>query len=257
MTAAFGCDIAPNERARVADVEQRFVLRLADGRALRIVGLEMLEARSGIDWPARAREALRAWLVDREIAFEPLGPLDRWNRLPVRASADVPGAAPGARALPLAPAILEAGLARASPEPETKGCFGPLASAEAQARAALLGLWADPYYAVLAARDRAGLIARSGQMVLVEGQALSVVERGGRTYLNFGERRGGDFSVIIAGQTGKALASNGHEPSTLAGARLRIRGVLDTRFGPRIDVVDPDQVDFLEAGPSAGAGEQR
>ena len=257
MTFALGCDIRPLERARVADVEPRFLLRLSDGRALRLVGLEVPDGRSGIDWSARARDALRAWLVDREIAFEPLGPADRWNRLPVRASAQVPGALPKETALPLAPAILEAGLARAWPEPETKGCFGPLAAAEAQARAALLGRWADPYYAVLAARDRASLIARSGQMVLVEGQALSAVESGGRTYLNFSERRGSDFSVMIAGQTGKAFASGGHAPSTLAGARLRIRGILDTRFGPRIDAVDPDQVDFLEAGPSAGAGEQR
>ena len=62
MTFALGCDIRPLERARVADVEPRFLLRLSDGRALRLVGLEVPDGRSGIDWSARARDALRAWL---------------------------------------------------------------------------------------------------------------------------------------------------------------------------------------------------
>ena len=249
---ACACEMRPLERVRVVDVEPGFVLRVADGHALRLVGLEAPDS-----WQARAREALRGWLADRDIEVESLGPLDRWNRLPVRARASVPGAAAGAPPLDLAPAILEAGLARALPGPETRGCFAPLAAAESSARAALLGLWADPYYAVIAARDRPGLVARPGQMVLVEGQARSVSELGQRTYVNFGERRAGDFSVMISGQTRKLFESAGHSLPALVGRGLRIRGILDTRFGPRIDVVDPDQIEFMQAGEAAGAGEHR
>src|ERR1019366_3936854 len=48
-----------------------------------------------------------------------------------------------------------AGLARYEPSAAARPCRTSLLAAEAGARAAGLGLWGDPYYAVIAAADRA------------------------------------------------------------------------------------------------------
>ena len=57
----------------------------------------------------------------------------------------------------VAVAVLAAGLGRYFAEPAAHQCRDALLAAEATARHAKLGLWADPYYGVLAFDERGGL----------------------------------------------------------------------------------------------------
>jgi len=59
------------------------------------------------------------------------------------------------------------------------GCAAELLSQERRARAAKLGLWADPYYVILGAESLAELLAQQGRFSVVEGKVLSVRESGG------------------------------------------------------------------------------
>jgi hypothetical protein len=43
----------------------------------------------------------------------------------------------------------------------------------------------------------------------------------------------------------------------LVGHRLRLRGLLDTRFGPRIELADPDEIEVIDAVPAAATPAHR
>ena len=44
----------------------------------------------------------------------------------------------------------------------------------------------------------------------------------------------------------KIFEKNGLSPTALAGHRVRVRGVLDMRFGPQIEIADPEAVEVLD-----------
>jgi endonuclease YncB( thermonuclease family) len=269
--ARTACPTAGTETVAVAAVEPRLVLRLEDGRLIRLSGLD--PALSTPDAPDRddvAREALAALVGHGAIGIAPLAAMpDRWGRITALAfRADAAAGAPR----DLAVAAIAAGLGRYLAEPAAHGCRAALVAAEDQARAQKLGLWADPYYAVLAVDDRAGFAERAGTLVVAEGR-LAAVETGPmRDTLIFsgqrdepgdvsarGSRSGHTLSATIAPHVRKIIEARGVHVSSLIGRTLRLRGLLDMRFGPRIELGDPDDFDVLASGgdgiaPAGAAG---
>src|SRR5947209_392016 len=146
----------------------------------------------------------------------------------------------------LAEAILDAGLARYRPEAAAHPCRDLLLAAEAEARAEKIGLWADPFYAVLPGADRAAFANPPKGMVLVEGVATTLGETASRFYLNFGPRRGSDFAITLPKRGANALEKAGIKVQDLVGKRLRVRGLLDATFGPQLELTDPDQLELID-----------
>lgn len=244
------------ETGRVASVDERLDLALEDGRAVKIAGLD--PPRPTPDAPEgdlAAAQKLGAWLAGQEIIFVPVFTApDRWGRFVAEVYAPATRA-PGAPAISVAAAALDAGLARFQSSAASRRCRAFLLAAEAPARRARLGLWADPYYGVLAADDRAAFAERAGTVVLVEGDVRSVDEGPFRTLLLFGERRGWNFSVAIERRRLKAFAAAGFDVSTLKGKTVRVRGLLDLRFGPQIEIEGPDEIET--ASPAQDAALER
>ncbi|HMN71185.1 MAG TPA: thermonuclease family protein [Rhodoblastus sp.] len=165
---------------------------------------------------------------------------DRWGRAPAAAFL-------GDRPESLGEQILEAGLARYLPDPAARPCRDRLLAAEAAARAAKRGLWAMPGAALDAGDARAILAAPRG-LALVEGRILSIGERRGRLYLNFGPRRTTDFTIVIS-KRNLALFDAARIPvRELAGRRLRARGLVDRGFGPLMEIGTPDALEILDGG---------
>lgn len=243
---AEACPTAGAEPVALASVAPRLELKLADGRLLRLAGLEPGTATS----TAPAREAndaaaLAALLGHRALAVTILSPKpDRWGRLAAFASvADGPAGG-------LAAAALAAGLARYRPEAAAP-CRTSLLSSEDTARRAQLGLWADPFYSVLAVDDRAAFAAREGTDVVVEGRLRAVEPGQYRTRLRF-EASGSETSgshdrleATIVPRAMKTFEAKGVDVHSLIGRSLRLRGLLDRRFGPRIELASPDEVEVL------------
>ena len=146
-------------------------------------------------------------------------------------------------------ALLAAGLARVWPEAEARACASTRLAAEAEARNKRLGLWLDPYYAVVDAADLDKLRERDGQFTLVEGTPSRVGEGRSRYFIDFGLRRG--FTIVIPKRRAKVFERAGMTISALAGARVRVRGALDDRFGPRMTILEPEDIERIEAGGSA------
>ena len=126
--------------------------------------------------------------------------------------------------------------------------------AEAGARASGLGLWADPYYAIIAAADRLSFAEKAGSSVIVEGRITGVASRRPRITLYFGPRQGWDFSVTILPRNRATFETAYSSLSGLTGQTVRVRGLLDIRFGPQIEISDPDEVEAAGQGQDAAAG---
>ncbi len=245
------CSGRGGDSTTAAVVEGRLELRLADGRLLRLVGLDPAEGTP--DQPDRA-EMARAQLA-RLVAAQPVsfnlvdGKPDRWGRLP--ALAFLPSG------LSLAQAALDAGLGRYLAEPAAHPCRDRLLAAEVAARAARLGLWEDAYYAVLAPDDGSSFAERSGTTVVAQGRLTEVAAGPYRTELRFAarDRTGRDFlSVSIPPRAAKSFKDQGVDLSSLIGHTVRVRGLLDLRFGPRLEVGSPDALEVLPAADAAGPG---
>ena len=235
------CGVAAGT-AKVAEVTERLEIRLEDGRLVRLAGLDVPDMRRGApETAANARAFLERRLAGREVALVAFAARpDRWGRLLADLSVPEPagGAASAASRL-----LLSQGFARVRPEFETRGCVAERLAAESKARAAGLGLWNDPDYSILEATDVEELAERDGRFVLVEGIVRRVGVGRARLYLDFGGRDG--FTVVVARKSQTAFQNAGVPFNALAGEKIRVRGVLDDRFGPRLEVAEPLMIERL------------
>ncbi len=140
------CALKGASHAGVAAIDERLELTLADGRVLRIAGVEAAgPTPNDPDLGMRARDWLAAWLESRDISYQALDARpDRWGRIaalvfasPVSGDANLSSAAES---------LVQQGFARVAPDQYKNPCEKRLLKAEKAARAAVLGLWSDPYY---------------------------------------------------------------------------------------------------------------
>jgi hypothetical protein len=232
-------------------------LTLGDGTTLKIAGIDPPRPTPGdLDLDERTRATLAQSLVGQDIEFIPLQPgKDRWGRILALVYGPAPAkAVPGAQArLPVGEALIEAGLARYEPSAAADPCRAVLLAAEASARTSGLGLWADPYYAVIAAGDRESFAEKAGSSVIVESRVTGIGGRRPRITLYFGPRKGWDFSVTILPRNSKAFDAAYSRLESVTGRVVRVRGLLDTRFGPQVEISDPDAVEVTGQEKGAAA----
>ena len=249
---ADSCPAAGTELVVLAAIAPRLELELADGRLLRLAGLEPAAGTATTpDRDTIGIAALSALIDHHALAVTILSQKpDRWGRLTAFASVgDGPAAG---EAGGLAAAALAAGLARFHSEAAASACRATLLAAEDKARLARFGLWADPFYSVLAADDRAAIAERVGTDVVVEARLRAVEPGPYRTRLHLeasGRARSGShdrlLEATIVPHAMKAFEARGVDVHSMIGHTLRLRGLLDRRFGPRIELAGPDEIEVL------------
>jgi endonuclease YncB( thermonuclease family) len=236
------------EAAEVASATPDFGLKLADGRDILLAGIDPWRPA---DDPAvlKARRTLASWLDGRPVLVKPLSAQpDRWGRLPALAFAATPrspneGTVEEA-SVSVGEALIAAGLARARPDARVGSCWPTFLAQERDARRARLGLWAEARYSVIAANDRARLLASTGSMAIVKGQIVRVVESRARTYLAFGNHGRDDFALSVPGPLLAKWRASGTDPVTWKDRDVEARGFLDDRFGLQIELSSVDQIEF-------------
>ncbi len=142
--------------------------------------------------------------------------------------------------------MLAKGFARVSAHVGDRACADELLAQERAARHAKLGLWREPYYAIVAAESGAELAAERGHFTVVEGKVLSVRESGGTIYMNFGRRWSQALTVTILKRNERIFAAAGIAPKRLENRRVRVRGWVEERNGPRIEATRPEQIEIAE-----------
>ncbi len=229
------CTGEPFADGQVKSVIDGRTLLLADGREVRLAGIEA---------PDRGKAALDALAAGRDVALLKLGPdTDRYGRTVALVALQDGPAQNSVQA-----ALLERGQARVSAHIGDFSCAAALLGAERRARAAGLGLWADPYYVMRNAEDPAGILAVRGHFAVVEGKVLSVRESGATIYVNFGRRWSEDFTVTVPKRNERSFTAAGLPLKKLAGQRVRVRGTIEERGGPWIEALAPEQIEIAERG---------
>lgn len=230
---ASGCSFAPQGEGRVAAVIDARTFRLEDGREVRLAGIEPVASEQ-----ASRTSALSALIAGREVTLsgEDDSP-DRYGRQ--AALVYLTGADTMVQSL-----LLAQGDALVSAEITDKDCAGILNAAEAEARQAKRGTWADPA-AIKNAESPGDILAWIGRFTVVEGKVLSVRQAGTTTYLNFGRNWTRDFAVTISRRMAAAFEAAGIGLKSLENRRIRVRGWVEARRGPRIEVLRMGQIEVL------------
>jgi endonuclease YncB( thermonuclease family) len=256
LPGATVCPTAGTETVVVAAVEARLELRLRDGRLIRLAGLDpALSTPTLGDRDEQARDAFARSVTGPSLGLLPLATQpDRWGRITALAFTSEGPAED--RAGGLTGYALATGLGRYLAEPAAHACRPDLLAAEEAARGQKLGLWSDPYYGVLAVDDTAGFAERAGTIVVVEARVSTVQVSPFRTTLVLSDRGNGSHGgqtlhASILPRMMKTFEANGVHVSALTGQTLRLRGLLDTRFGPQIELATPDAIEVIDAGPTS------
>lgn len=143
-------------------------------------------------------------------------------------------------------AMLEAGLARVYSFFDNRFCLDELYKLEAQARVDRIGIWdGDPFYAIRRGDQPAKLLDQLDRYEIVEGRIVNADRAGSRVYLNFGTYWKEDFTLVIERKALRLFEQKGIDPLTLEDALVRVRGWIDQRDGPRIEITHPEQIEVL------------
>ena len=230
---AADCALEPQGEGRVAAVIDARSLRLEDGREIRLAGIE----RAGTD-KASGSAALSAIAGGRDVTLhgEDDSP-DRYGRQ--GAFVFVTGSEHSVQS-----ELLRRGEALVSADISEKNCAAALAAAEGAARDAKLGIWAETT-AIKNAESPGDILSAIGHFTVVEGRVLSVRQAGAMTYLNFGRNWTRDFAATISRRIIPAFESAGLGPKSLENRRIRVRGVVSSRGGPRIELLRVGQIEVL------------
>lgn len=241
----FGAGTAGSGKVNAVLDGRTFVLE--EGRELRLAGIEVPTTMHGAKDAAplaaaqTAKVALEELIGDRAVRLKHLSPeADRYGRALVHVFVPRDNSETWVQH-----AMLAEGHARVATRLDP-ACAKELLAAEAAARAAGRGLWADPQFRLRPAEDPADILGDRGRFALIEGKVLSVRESGGTVYLNFGRRWTRDFAVTVLKRNERRFTAAGMELKKLEGRRVRIRGWVEERGGPRIEAHGPEQIEIAE-----------
>ena len=243
---AAGCKFETLGTGTVRRVIDGRTFHLDDGQQVRLAAIEVpplpLPGESGA--PAKAglaaKTTLESIIGGRSVTLKTLGPnADRYGRILAYVFLQDQDRS-------VQQTMLAQGQARVAGDVGASTCANLLLADERAARAAGLGLWADPYFGIQRAENPSKVLAERGKFTLVEGKVLSVRESRGTIYVNFGRRWSEDFTVTVLKRNERAFSGAGLELKKLSGRRIRVRGFVEERGGPWIEATRPEQIELAE-----------
>jgi endonuclease YncB( thermonuclease family) len=227
--------------APVAEIVDGDTVRLADGRVVRLAGIEAPKPPPGGEtaraWPLSdaARDALDELLRGRAVALREAGTQpDRHGRWVAHLFRE--------DGVWIEGELLRRGVARVRTAAEDRAQAGEMLALEEEARNARRGLWRSPAFAV---RDAAA-VGRGEGFQLVEGRVVEAAAVKGDVYLNFGPDWRTDFTVQIPRRVLRLFREAKLDPAAWSGRRVRVRGWLQSRNGPLIEATHPEQIELLD-----------
>lgn len=229
------CMLTLQGEGRVTAILDGRTFRLDDGREVRLAGIELPSeiAISG-------RDVLASLIVEREVMLH--GADDRPDRYG-RQSAFV---FLKETATSIQTELLARGDAVMSASATDKACSRRLLAAESEARIARRGIWAGS--AALKNAERPDdILTGVGRFAVVEGTVSSARLAGATFYVNFGRRWTQDFAVTISRRMIASVEAAGIDLKSLKDKKIRVRGWIERRGGPRIEVSYPGQIELIMA----------
>jgi micrococcal nuclease len=239
LLGSFGA--AARETGRVVEVIDGDTLMLDGRREVRLVGIQApklpLGRRNFVPWPLaeESRAALARLAAGKILALSYGGAqTDRHGRVLAHLT-DENGRF-------LQAEMLRLGMARVYSFADNRSRLDELFAAEREARDSNRGIWALPYYKI---RTPGTIASDLDSFQIVEGTVLRAAAVGGRIFLNFGADPKTDFTVVVASGTSRTFSAVGLDPLSLSGRVVRVRGWIENRNGPQIQVTHPEQIELL------------
>jgi hypothetical protein len=187
---------------------------------------------------ANAAKSLATILAGRDVTLHGDSDTpDRYGRQPAFVYLSQEQTSAQQRLLARGDAVVSAAIA-------TPECAAELLAAEVEARTVRRGIWSDPTF-IKRAEKADNILAMVGRFALVEGRILSVREAGATLYLNFGRRWTQDFAVTISRRIVASLEAAGLVVKSLESKTIRVRGWVERRNGPRIELLRVGQIEIL------------
>lgn len=241
-----GCVASEAARVAVTGPGLEGFFRGADGT--RYFATDLYRPGKSASAPGGGNEAPASGVPAEAFQAIALGPENRWGLVPALVVVRQNGAEQllQERELALGAYVFQ-------PEWVTGACADALRRAERRAREDRLGLWSAnvrgdfPVFAT-GAPDR--LSAMLGSYVIAQGHVVSLGKTERTRYLNFGSYWKTDFTATIAASQeasfDEALGGSGWRIADLAGKLVELRGVVQDRDGPFMQLRNPEQIVVLE-----------
>jgi endonuclease YncB( thermonuclease family) len=232
---AGGCNFEPLGESRLDGIVDSRTIKLADGREIYLSGIETAATRT---LQNLAVAALTQLATGHTVTLQGNSEApDRYGRQ--QAFVSLKDADTTVQA-----ALLAQGAAVASGTVTDPACAAELGAAESSARIGRRGVWAEPNV-IKNAESPGDILARIGRFALVEGKVRSVRQAGATIYINFGPRWTRDFAVTIPKRTAPLFERTGAPLKSLENRRIRVRGWIERRGGPRIEASRPGQIEII------------
>jgi endonuclease YncB( thermonuclease family) len=235
-------------------------LVLDDGTEVKLAGILAPRALdvAGVtpDWPPEreAVAALGALALGRTVSIHPIASrTDRYGRRMVHAF--VVGGGGGDW---LQGRLLSLGHARALSLGDDERCADELLAHERFARTARIGLWANAAYQDRPAYRTRELLRLRSTFQSVSGRVRKVAETKGAIYLNFGTDWLTDFTAGVRTTRTRSGGANWHARlAALEGRRVRVRGWIERRNGPYIEIARMTDIEEIDPPDTARPSDER
>ncbi|MHA1524225.1 MAG: thermonuclease family protein [Alphaproteobacteria bacterium] len=249
--AANDCSLKKSEQGQVAKIVDGDTIVLADSRQVRLVGTQApklpLGRKNMKAWPLgdKSKKALSDLVAGKTVELR-YGGLrqDRHGRQ--LAHLYVLGGDAPLTPLWVQGEMVSAGMARTYSFSDNRACVRALQTREMAAREAKLGIWSLAYYAVRDATKPKELSKELNTFQLIQGTVQSAAVVRGRGFLNFGKNYRYDFTATVSPSDMRRFAKAGIDIKTFQGKTVRVRGWLESRNGPKIDVTHPEQIELIQ-----------
>lgn len=251
VKAQDSCTLRPGPTRTVARVLDGETLLLDDGREVRLIGAlapRAEDAGAVTDaWPpeTEAIRLLSELVLGRSVRLAQGGrTFDRYGRYLAHVFV-----AQGGDDLWVQGEMLRRGAARAYGLPGSFECAAELLAHERVARQERRGLWSLRLYQIKDALKTRHLMRLRSRFAIAGGVVHDVALTKSAVYLNFGANWRTDFTARIAKRVLGAHPDFDQRLDALKGTYVEVRGWIERRNGPLIDVADPAQIDVA---PAAG-----
>ena len=244
---ALECDLDFGPARAVVQVIDAETLALDDGTQVRLIGALAPRAFDGgaqdAVWPLAhaAKTELERLALGKSVELGVAGRrTDRYGRLLAQVFVRK-----GDERIWLQGELLRHGHARAYALPGSIDCLEGLHAAEQLAVESKAGLWAHAAYQIRSASRTWDLHRFRSTYQIVEGQVVGVAAVRNQVYLNFGPNRRIDFTVVVRPAHKAAFDRVKFDFKALERRRVRVRGWIEQRSGPMIEIYHPHQIEVL------------
>jgi endonuclease YncB( thermonuclease family) len=252
-----GCELQGGPTRAVVRIIDSETVQLDDNLEVRLIGALAPRAPDmrpdAQPWPPeqQAKAALRDLVLGRSVklAFAEQR-FDRYGRLLAHLFLDRDGERTWVQGT-----LLTSGHARAYGLPGSFACMPELLAHERVAREARTGLWSHAAYAARRALRPRAILRKRNTYQIVEGRVAHVAPTKSRTYLNFGTDWRSDFTAGIDARLLRAYPEWAGSLADLEGRRIEVRGWIEYRNGPYINVEDPSQIEAMDEDAPASASQ--